>query len=104
MALAVEENVSADPGDVGLLGTTAIVPRADGLPDPIEEARFRNLRGTRLSGDEHTLSSAEDGIVDRPDRTRERYRRAAPFARTRADYSAELVREQADASVSLSIQ
>ena len=40
MALAVEEDVAADPGDIRLLGATAIVPDADGLADAVEQARL----------------------------------------------------------------
>jgi len=39
MALAVEDDVAADPGDIGLLGAPAIVAGAEGLSHPIEESR-----------------------------------------------------------------
>ena len=40
MALAVEEDVAADPGDVRLLGATAIVPGANGMTHAIEQPRL----------------------------------------------------------------
>jgi len=36
--LAVEEDEPPDPVDVGFLGPPTVVPGADGLPDPVEEA------------------------------------------------------------------
>ena len=36
--LAVEEDEPPDPVDVRLLGPPAVVPRADGLPNPIEKS------------------------------------------------------------------
>ena len=43
--LAVEEDEPPDPVDVRLLGPPAVVPRADGLPNPIEKSgRTRNGR------------------------------------------------------------
>jgi hypothetical protein len=36
MALAVEEDVAANPSDVGLLGLPAIVTGAHGGPDSVE--------------------------------------------------------------------
>jgi hypothetical protein len=37
----MEEDVPADPRDVGLLGAAAIVPGADGRADSVEESRLR---------------------------------------------------------------
>jgi hypothetical protein len=37
----MEEDVSADPGDIGLFGAAAIVPGADGLADAVEQSRLR---------------------------------------------------------------
>src|SRR5207344_1334520 len=45
MPLLVEEDVAADPGDVGFLGPAAIVADPESLADAIEEARLR--RGGR---------------------------------------------------------
>jgi hypothetical protein len=52
MTLAVEKDVAADPGDVGLLGAT----RTDRLPDPVQEVRLRSLEGARLPNEEQPLS------------------------------------------------
>jgi len=41
MAFAVEEDVAADPGDIGLLGAPTVVPGPDGFSDPVEESRLR---------------------------------------------------------------
>src|SRR3989442_13656455 len=35
--LAVEQDVSPDPCDVGLFGPAAVVTGADGFPDPVEQ-------------------------------------------------------------------
>jgi len=40
MSLAVEEDVSADPRDVGLLGAATIVAGAQGCADAIEKGRL----------------------------------------------------------------
>ena len=43
--LAVEEDESPDPVDVGLLGSPTVVPGADGLADPVEKPGRRGAGG-----------------------------------------------------------
>jgi hypothetical protein len=45
MLLVVEEDVAADPADVGLFGAQGVVACADGDADAVEE-----LRGLELAG------------------------------------------------------
>ena len=40
MAFVMEEYVSLDPMHIGFLGPVAIVPRANRLPDLVEQSRF----------------------------------------------------------------
>jgi hypothetical protein len=47
MALPVEEDEALDPADVGLLGAEAVVARADGRADAVEEARLAWLASDR---------------------------------------------------------
>jgi hypothetical protein len=47
--LAVEEDVAADPGDVHLLGATAIVPGANGMAHAIEQPRLRRIARAGLA-------------------------------------------------------
>ncbi len=56
--LAMEEDVPADPRDVGFLGAAAIVPGADGLADAVEESRLRCAAGpiSRTTSAEKTPS------------------------------------------------
>jgi len=51
MALAVEQDVAADPGDIGALGGRAEMPETNGRADAIEETgRLRGRRGLRDPG------------------------------------------------------
>jgi len=45
VTLAMEEDESADPRDVGLLGAAAVVPGAGSLADSVEESRLRAAAG-----------------------------------------------------------
>jgi hypothetical protein len=49
MALTMEQDESADPADVGLLGAAAHVASADGPADAIQETRCPRLGGTDLA-------------------------------------------------------
>src|SRR5439155_15313405 len=51
MTDVVEEDVTSDPADVGLLGAGAVVPHPNGFPDPIQEF---GVAGSRLTGDRNS--------------------------------------------------
>jgi hypothetical protein len=63
VALAVEEDVALDPGDVGLFGTVAIVARAQGCADAVEEARLGRIRRAGLADGEETNSRVSDHLA-----------------------------------------
>jgi hypothetical protein len=48
VALAVEEYVAANPGDVGLLGAPAVVASPERLADTVEQARLGRGKWTRF--------------------------------------------------------
>jgi hypothetical protein len=52
MALAVEQNVAADPGDIGLLGPPTVVAKTHGCADPVEQARLWKLCWTYFTDEE----------------------------------------------------
>src|SRR5690606_12930685 len=47
MALAIGQDETPDPAGIGLLGTDAVMPEADPLPDLIKQSR---RLGTRYTG------------------------------------------------------
>jgi hypothetical protein len=53
MALVVEQDVAADPRDVGLLGAAAAVACAERIADPVEQARRARLGWLDLADDEY---------------------------------------------------
>ena len=46
MSLALKENVATDPRDVGFLGPTTVVTKADGRADTIEQTWLGSFCGT----------------------------------------------------------
>jgi hypothetical protein len=66
MTLAMEEDESADPRDVGILGAAAVVPGAGSLADSVEESRFRcGGRAYFTDGQHGERAFRQRGIRDR---------------------------------------
>jgi hypothetical protein len=67
MALAVKQNVAADPGDMGLLGPPTVVAKTNGCADPVERARLWKLCWTYFTDEERgsvTVAALLRGIRD----------------------------------------
>jgi len=71
----VEDDVSADPGDVGVLGAATIVAGAEGRADTVEQARPRSGAGRRLADGQRTGLAPLYGVANRPGRLRKLRRR-----------------------------
>src|SRR5262245_66244865 len=86
MPLVMKEGVSADPGDVGLLGATAVVSRADGLADAIEESWFRRTGRSRfVDGERRADATVRQRVIGDLPTKRGRAHAPGPWASTIAD-------------------
>ena len=54
MSLVVEEDESADPVDVDLFGSTAVVARSDRLADAVEKSGLRRSESSTFATDDAT--------------------------------------------------
>jgi len=43
MALVVKQDVTADPLDIGLLGSQAVMPDSNGFPDAVKQTRLFHI-------------------------------------------------------------
>jgi len=62
MALAVEEDEPADPGNVGLLGPAAVMTGAQGLANAVEQTGLGRVGGRGFPDREGREAFARDGI------------------------------------------
>lgn len=72
VALAVEENVAADPDDVGLLGASAVVAGSQRPADAIERGGLGGVGGLRLANHQRTPAGFAERIADRTARAGEK--------------------------------
>ena len=67
MTLAVEEDVPADPRDVGLLRAPAVVPGAGSLAEALQQAGLRSAGQEGLAHGEREYTPLSDRVPDRRD-------------------------------------